>query len=41
MPPVTIVPLPSIAAEPAALITGRGAVGPTGVATPPAIAAGA
>src|SRR5438128_12549657 len=40
MPPVTTVPLPSIAAAPAELITGSGAVGPTGVATPPVIAAG-
>ena len=41
MPPAATVPLPSIAAAPAVLITGSGAVLPTGVATPPMIAAGA
>src|SRR6516225_368230 len=39
VPPDTTVPLPSIAAAPAVLTTGSGAVGPTGVATPPITAA--
>src|SRR6516225_10563452 len=41
VPPATTVPLPSIAAAPAVLTTGSGAVGLTGVATPPTTAAGA
>src|SRR5208282_1813426 len=41
VPPATTVPLPSIATAPPVLMTGSGAVGPTGVAMPPTTAAGA
>src|SRR5277367_5104723 len=41
LPPVAIVPLPSLAAAPAVLMTGSGLVGPTGLATPWLTEAGA
>src|SRR5580704_14795370 len=41
LPPVATVPLPSLAAAPAVLITGSGFCGPTGLATPALTEAGA
>src|SRR5271163_690136 len=41
LPPVATVPLPSLAAAPAVLMTGSGFAGPTGLATPWLTEAGA